>query len=75
MVRVIGVKLGLRSSTGADEGPGLRGWGKLSSCTGASTTKGPPQKNSKNYYLKFINSFFVFRLIYFTKYESKYRYT
>jgi len=47
MVRVIGVRLGLRSSTGADEGPGLRGWGKLGSCTGASTTKGPPQKTVK----------------------------
>jgi len=47
MVRVIGVRLGLRSSTGADEGPGLRGGGKLGSCTGASTTKGPPQKTVK----------------------------
>jgi len=29
--------------------PDLRGGGKLGSCPGASTTKGPPQKTVKNY--------------------------
>jgi len=49
-----------------DVGTDLRGGGKLGSSPGASTTKGPPQKNSKKYYLKFINSFFVFRFMYLT---------
>ena len=40
--------------------------GKLGSSPGASTTKGPPQKTVKKYYLKFINSFFVFRFMYLT---------
>ena len=31
-------------------GPDLKGGGKLGSCPRASTTKGPPQKNSKKYY-------------------------
>jgi len=38
---------------------GFKGGGKLGNCPGASTTKEPPQKNSKNYYLRKHKKYFL----------------